>query len=318
MPRKKTADSEQNPIVELKQLALRDDPDVRNYRDLLYHLSLDSFQATGQRIASGEKCAVLSNVHRKQMLKEHDKVRKLICSRYNVPGIHGGDPWNTKKADWLDTLRVTVDENPRVETNWKTSLFSPGVQLRIIPKGTTLHHSKGGTLYKLPSLPQSPDKSPPVMSFHLDLSQVKRNKLAPWVKKFKQATMRCLDEMPKPLKKPTAPWLQNVERDYERFRLHRKGMPFRWIAYHERTGRTPEGPLPGPVLKESSIRESVERVHLMLFRKKYSARRDKKLLREALLAPLFKTFSCPLHGDYCLDTCPHAQKLMKQSDVLLK
>lgn len=317
MPRKTTKGSEQDPVVELKRLALRDDRDVHKYRNLLYHLAIDSMQATGQRIASGERCAVLSNVKRKQLLKELAEVHQLICSRYNIPGIHGGDPWNTKKADWVDTIRVTIEENPRIETNWKTSLFSPRVQFRILPKSASVRHSKNETLYKLPSLPESPANCRPIMSFHVDLSQVKRNNLAPWLEKFNQAMKQCLDEVPKPLKKPASLWEQNINRDYERFRLFREGMTFRKIAYQERTGRTPQGRVSGSVPKETSIRESVERVHLILFG--HSANDHKTSARDEQIMHISKTNdTCPLHGNYCLPSCDHARRLQKQIDALCK
>jgi hypothetical protein len=152
----------------------------------------------------------------------------------------------------------------------------------------------------------------------VDLSQVKRNREADVVKAFNQALKQCVAELPGRHTKPRSPWKQNIHRDYSRFRLFQQGMPFRWIAYQERTGNAPAGPISGPVPTESSVRDSVERVHKTIFGKKYSAQRHKIPLKASSLKKACDDFTCPLHDrDDCPLTCQHAKDLMKQIEPLL-
>jgi len=318
MPRKKDPNTSPDPILHLKALALRDDPDVHAYRDIHYQLVIDSLQATGQRIASEEYIAPLSVARRKSLMKKHVSLSAKICKKYWIGQFGGGDPYIVKKKDWLPTLSVSTDKLLRIQTNWKTS-FSPRVQFYIPPTNAQAFPSERGTLYQLPPLPKRPLASPPIMTLYVDLSQVKRNSLADLANEFKRAVTRCLDELPKNLRKPSSTWPKNIERDYSRFRLHQQGMSFRWIAYQEKTGKAPSGPVTGPIPTESSVRESVERVHLKLYRKDYSPRRHKSSLKEAPLKQICDTFICAEHGrDNCPLTCKHAQALMKKVDQLLK
>jgi hypothetical protein len=62
MPRKKSPDSAQDPALRLKTLALQDDPLVHEYRDIHYQLVIDSLQASGQRIASGERVVTVDDL----------------------------------------------------------------------------------------------------------------------------------------------------------------------------------------------------------------------------------------------------------------
>jgi hypothetical protein len=318
VPRKKDPNAAPDPTLYLKALALRDDLDVHAYRDLHYQLVIDSLQATGQRIASGESVAPLSVARRKSLLKQHASLSKKICKKYGITGFVGGDPYIVKKKDWLASLSVPTDELLSIETNFKTS-FSPRVQFHLIPSNAQVFPGASGTLYQLPPLLKRPVAFPPVMTLHLDLSQVKPNSLADLAEKFKQALRRCLDELPKSLKKPPTTWLQNVERDYCRFRQHfYQGVPYRWIAAYEQRNAMPKRPIGASVRAESSVRESVDRVHLILFRKPYKLfRKSFKALKhvshraDTRLGHEIKSFDCPEHGQDCGSSCPYALNFMK-------
>ncbi len=156
MPRKKDPTTAPDPTIYLKALALRDDPRVQDYRNVHYQLVLDSLQATGQRIASGERVPQLSDARRKSLLKQHASLSKAICKRYGIRGFGGGDPYLVKKKDWLANLRVSTDERLRIETNWETSFFSPVVRFHVLPKNAQVFPSESGTLYQLPHCRNAP------------------------------------------------------------------------------------------------------------------------------------------------------------------
>jgi len=157
------------------------------------------------------------------------------------------------------------------------------------------------------------------MTLTLDLSQVKRNNLDPLVREFKEAIRQCLDEVPRLSRKRPSIWRQNIDRDYTRFQLHQQGMPFRWIAYQEKTGKPHSGAVRGSVPTESSIRESVERVHLTLFGKKYSARQHKASLKKAPLKKACDQYNCSTHGRECPFTCEYFRKYQTEKiEPLLK
>lgn len=319
MPRKKAQSSGQDTRLQLVTLALRDDTDVHEYRDVHYRLVIDSLQASGQRIASGEAMASLSDTERKRLRKQHVSLFKRICKRYGISGFEGGDPYIVKRDNWLETLRVPLSQPLTIETNWQSSLYSPRVRFFVPPKASEAFPAHSGTVYQLPTLPKRPKGFPPLMTAILDLSQVKRNREADVVEAFKQAVKKCLAELSRRHTKPRSPWAQNIPRDYSRFRLHQQGMPFRWIAFQERSGKRPSGHISGPVPTESSVRESIERIHKVLFGKRYSARRHKSSLREGPLKGAFAAYRCPLHGrDDCPLTCTHAKALMKTTETLLK
>jgi hypothetical protein len=288
------------PTLALKALALRDDPLVHEHsriHDQLFSSGLPSLgQPSGQALRLRSKLETLA---------------KKISKTYNITLPNGSYPRFGLQKDWVALLaqRFYIHNILRISTSWRSS-FSPAPSVNALAK----------RLSQLPTLPDKPTKdSPPTVILKLDLSQVKRNNLAPLVKEFKSAIRRCLDEVPKPLRKPPSMLSENIDRDYTRFRLHREGMPFRWIAYQERTGREPSCPITGPVPTESSVRESVGRVHMILFAKQYSARQHKSSLREAPLMQAFDRFSCPLHGhDDCPLTCKHARSLMEKTKRLLK
>jgi hypothetical protein len=314
MPRKKDANTAHDPVLYLKSLALRDDPLVHRYRDVHYQLVIDSLQATGQAIASGEYVAALSDASRRRLLKRHASLSETIRKKYFVKEFEGGDPYLVKKSDWLLTLKAKSGDRLRVDTNWKTS-FSPRVQFLLIPQGAQAFPAENGTLYQLPPMPKRPVASPPIMTLHLDLSQVKPNSLAELANEFKQEISRCLKSLPKKLRKPPATWQQNVERDYRRFGQHfYQGVPFRWIAAYERMGAMPKRRIGTPVPTESSVRESVERVHLILFRKElrvfsesFKARKHVSHSADARLAHKIKSFDCPDHGQACGSSCQYAK-----------
>jgi len=149
----------------------------------------------------------------------------------------------------------------------------------------------------------------------VDLTQVKRNNVQQLTTEFGRVLLQCLHEIPESLKKPPTIQAGNIKRDYERFRLHQKGISFRVIALREGKHRTPSGSVQG----ESSVRESVERVHLVVFGKKYSARSHRIALRDAPLKQACDTFNCPKHGrDHCPFSCTYAIKFMDTIELLLK
>ena len=252
-------------------------------------------------------------------MKQHARLSKTICKKYWITGFGGGDPYIVKKKDWLGTLSVSTEKRLSIETNWKTS-FSPVVQLYVPPKNAQVFPSESGTLYQLPPLPKRPVGSPPIMTLHVDLSRVKPNSLADLAKEFKQAVTRCLGELPKSLRKPRSAWSQNIERNYTRFRLHfYQGVPYRWIAAYERMGAMPKRPIGASVRAESSVRESVERVHLILFRKQYKlfrksfkARKHVSHRVDTRLAHEIKKFDCPEHGQDCGSSCQYALNFRKE------
>ena len=308
MPQKKAPASAQDPALQLKTLALQDDPLVHEYRDIHYHLIIDSLQASGQRIASGERVVPLADAERMRLMKQHAGLSKQICKKYNISGFHGGDPYRIKRDDWLATLRVSLNKRLWVGTNWETS-FSPAVQFHVIPENVKVYHSESGTIYQFPGLPKRPQTSPPLMTIHLDLSQVKPNALAPLAKDFKQAVKRCLAELPHSHRKPASTWQQNVERDYCRFHQHfYQDIPYRWIAAYERMGVMPKRKLNIQVPQESSVRDSVERVHLILFGKKLATHRKSTSRLSATLS----YFNCPDHARDCPISCQYALNFIKK------
>lgn len=317
MPKRKSDQVVSDSSIELKTLALRDDHLVHQYRDLHYQLVLDQLQAMGQGIASGETVTPLSDTARKRHMKRHEDLSQRICRKYKLNGFHGGDPYIVKKDGWLATIQVSLNERLRIETNWRTSFFSPRVQLLVIPKGATVYASAREPIYKLPNLPKRPQTSP-CMTIHLDLSQVKPNALGDLAREFKQAVEQCLAELPQRHRKPSSSWLQNVERDYRRFQHHfYQGVPYRWIAIYELSGKMPKRRVTGPVPTESSVRDSVERVHHIVFGKKLRAsRRPNNPRADALLNTTIKRFDCPEHGRDCSTLCQYAREFIKNLEQI--
>lgn len=307
MPQKKTSDSAQDPTLQLKTLALRDDRLVHNYRDIHYQLIIDSLQASGQRIASRERVAPLSDTRYKRLMKQYASLRERICKKYKISGFYGGDPYIVKKDGWLATIQVSLNKRLMVETNWQTSFFAPAIQFHVIPENAKVYPSESGTIYQLPDLPKRPQTSP-CMTIHLDLSQVKPNALAPLTEEFKEAVKQCLAELPLSHRKPPSAWEQNVDRDYRRFRQHfYQGVPYRWIAAYERVGVMPKRKLNVQVPQESSVRDSVERVHSILFGKKLATGRKSASRLSATLSQ----FNCPEHPRDCPNSCPYALNFIK-------
>jgi len=83
-------------IVELKTLALRDDPLIHEYRDHHYQIVLDQLQATGQLLANGTMTAALSSDQREWSLKQRARLHKQICNKYRIDGFQGGNPFIVK------------------------------------------------------------------------------------------------------------------------------------------------------------------------------------------------------------------------------
>jgi hypothetical protein len=288
------------PTLALKALALRDDPLVHEHSKIHDQLFPHGLPSLGQ--PSGQALRLRSKL---------ETLAKKICKTYNITRPDGSYPRFGLQKDWVALLaqRFYIHNILRISTSWRSS-FSPAPSVNALAK----------RLSQLPPLPDKPTKdSPPTMTLTLDLSQVKRNNLDPLVRAFKDAIRQSLDAVPKPLRKQPSTWLQNVARDYTRFRWNQQGMSFRAIAFLERMGRAPEGPVTGPVPTESSVRESVEWTHLRIFDAKYSARRHKTSLRGIPLKQACDTFKCPSHGrDDCPLACKYAQNFMRQIEPLLK
>ena len=317
MPRQSKPAGGSNPALKLKNSALRDEPLVAEYRDILYLVSINSLRAQGP-IPSREKSPDISPRTQKRQLNRLEKLRQEIFRKYRV-GFHGGDPYLVKKKDWLSTVTShagTLIKN--VETNWKTSL-SPRVRFVTLPPNAKKYASRKGTVYQLPPLPSQPLDSPPMLTIHIDLSQIAGNRTAKLEEELRIVVRRSLEEVPRELRKPSGTWQQNDERDYRRFRLHQQGWNFRWIAYKEKIGELPSKPVSCAVPAESSIRESVDRVHRALFGTAYSARRHRAALQNASLKQELDAFNCPAHGrDHCPRTCRHAQAFMKKIEKYLR
>lgn len=285
------------PTLALKALALRDDPLVHEYskiHDQLFPLDLPS---RGQ--SSGQELRLMSQL---------ETLTKKICKTYNITLPDGGYPRFVFQKDWVSLLsqRFYCHNILRISTSWRSS-FSPALSSKVVVPQNSVN-ALARRLSQLPPLPDKPTKdSPPTMTITLDLSQVKRNNLDPLVREFKYAIRQSLDEVPKPLRKPPTIWRQNEARDYRRFRQHfYQAVPYRWIAAYEQMKAMPQRPIGASVRAESSVRESVERVHLILFRKEYKlfrksfkARKHVSHRADSRLVHELKNFNCPEHGQDC-------------------
>lgn len=288
MPKKKSRNLALPPATMLKLQILRDDPLVQEHKKLLREAGAHP-EAARKRSSLAEE----------------------ICRKYKLADTEG---WYLEFGrDWESLLarQYLVSDIVRISTNWR-SRYSPDV-----PADTVIPKASVNAFRKL-FCPKPLDPSP-ILTIEIDLSRVKRNALAPLVSEVTQAIRQGLVDLPNSRRKPPDMWPQNLVRDYTRFQLHQQGMPFRWIAYRERTGRTPSGPVSGPIPAESSVRESVQRVHLIAFGQPYSARRHRTELRGGPLQQAYAEFRCPQHGrDLCPLTCMHATELIKKTELLLK
>ena len=310
MPRRKAQEPTTDPVLILKTLALCDDPLVHEYRDLHYELLLDQYQATGQRIANSERVVPLSDRKRKELMAQHESLRKAICAKYYIAGFGGGDPWEVPKADWLETLEAFHTPVLGAQTNWQTSFDSGGViRFLMPPKGAQAFGSGDHVIYQLPPLPKEPTDGPPVLTLRLDLSQVKQNKLAPLMRQLKATIRKSLTQVPPEHRMPRGTWLNNVDQDYLRFKAHfYYKASFRWIAameaYPDKLTIQDQKPVYCAVPQETSVRDSVYRVHKILFRKPYAARRkNSKPLENSI-----RGWNCPDHGTKdCPPNCAYVR-----------
>jgi hypothetical protein len=303
MPRRKEQEDPTDPVLYLKTLALRDEPLVQQYRDMHYVLVLDQLQATGQRIANRERVTPLSDAKRQRLMNQHVSLAKKICNKYNIPGFQGGDPCIIERNEWLATLSIRPIEAIEFETNWETPLYSPRVRLLFFPKEEgKVFSSDKGTLIQLPTLSKHP-VAPPLLTVRVDLSQVKSNHIAELVEEFKQAVRQCIEALPRRFRKPSGTWQGNVERDYRRFKQHyRLGISYRAIAAYERIGEVKHH-IGERVPAESSISNTVERVHLILFNKRYRQHRSRFRSRDDNYLRAAASYNCPKHGKDCTSTC---------------
>ena len=289
------------PTLALKALALRDDPLVHEHSKI-----------HDQLFSSGLPLLDPSSGQALRLKSQLETLTKKICKTYNISRPDGSYPGFRFQKAWVSLLaqRFYMHNILRISTSWSSS-FSPASVNALAKR-----------LSQLPPLPDKPTKdSPPTMTLTLDLSQVKRNNLDPLVEEFKDAIRRCLDEVPKPLRKPPTPWQQNVARDYCRFRQHfYQGVPYRWIAAYEQIGAKPQRPIGASVRAESSVRESVERVYLAVFEKPYKlfsesfkARNHISHRADTRLAHKLSQFNCPEHGPDCGPSlsCPYGTAFYK-------
>lgn len=313
MARKKKLDPALVPELQLKTWALRDDPLVRDYRDVHYSIVIDQLEWQGH-VPSTENPTPLSPASRKRLLKQHARLLDKIHKKYRV-SWSSGDPYLVQKEDWLSTVRATRPSAIEGDTNWRTP-HSPRVRLFIIPNGAQKHRSRKGTLYQLPSDPVHLLNEPPRLSLSVDLSQINTRDLDRLASEFKRLVKEHLGYLPKDLKKPPSLWQRNLERDYRRFRQHKElGASFRLIAYWEKTGRESDPrPISHPVSKESSVRESVDRVHRVLFNTPYQARLHRRELADTRIEKKVRSYACPTHGQDCPMNCKYAKNFMKILD----
>lgn len=129
MPRRKLEEEMLDSVLELKTLALRDDPLVHEYRDVHYQLVIDQLQAAGQQLANETTIAPLSSTRRASLLKQQARLQKHICNKYHIDSFHGGDPVTVNQDRWLETLHLEVNSPLKVETNWRSTFYPPRVQL---------------------------------------------------------------------------------------------------------------------------------------------------------------------------------------------
>lgn len=295
------------PTLALKALALRDDPLVHKHSEIHDQLFSSGPPSLGQP---------------SRLLSKLETLAKKISKKYNITRPDGSYSRFGLQKDWVALLaqQFYIHNIFRISTSWRSS-FSPTPSSKIVVPENSVNAFAGG-LSSLSPLPEKPTKhSPPTMTLTLDLSQVKRNNLDPLVREFKDAIRQCLDELPKSLRKPPTTWQQNVERDYCRFQQHLyQGVPYRWIAAYEQMKAMPQRPIGASVRAESSVRESVERVHLILFRKEYKlfrksfkARKHISHRADARLVHETKSFDCPDHGRDCGDSCLYALNFIKNS-----
>jgi len=313
MPRKPKPRTTLTPELQLISWALRDDPLIHKYRDLHYRLVIDQLQATGQRIQSGEKTKPLSRDRRKRLMKEHTKLLGEICGKYRLTSFSGGDPYSVRKDEWLSTLVPRKGDLPiTISTNWETS-YSSRVELRIIPPDAKNSSSKKGTIYQLPRLADRPLGNTPEVTLRIDFSQIGTKDISRLGDDVKRVARQCLKELPEDLRKASSTWQQNIERDYRRYRQHvQQGVSFRLIALWEKTKMTQNRRNVGFVVpNESSVRETVDRVHRLLLGFPYQARRNRSKLAESRLETAVKRFDCPDHGRGCPDSCRYAQNFIK-------
>jgi hypothetical protein len=276
-----------------------------------YKMVLDQFQATGQRIANGERVKPLSDAARKRLMDQHANLKKKILNKYGIPGFQSGDPYTIKRDEWLTTVRAQPVGAFKVETNWQTSFFSPSLSFAFFPEDAKLLRSDSGIVVQLPQLPKRPSGSPPLMTVHVNLSQVKPNHLAELVDEFKEAVRGCLSALPRRFRKPSGTWMENVERDYRRFKQHYYlGISYRAIAAYERIGELKH--LIGQrVPTESSISNTIERVHLILFNKRYRQHRSRFHSRDDRYLRAVTSYNCHEHGQDCTSTCSYYLKFQK-------
>jgi len=296
---------------DLISMALRDDPLMRQYGELLCNDSQELAKLRGKAHVSGSK----------RLVEETARISKQICTKYCIPGwTSKGYPTHATFEEWLCSIKALNRSAPFTwGTNWGP-FFSTEASLTYIPRSGSRWKQSDKDGSKAPTKPTS---GPPTLTIRVDLSEINGRNLDHLASDFKLVLKRCLQKVPADLKKPSSPWSQNNERDYRRFKLHMdKGVPFRWIAameLGEKLGKpiTLENrkPLNIWVKGEERVRDSVCRVYTMLFRKPYAAkRRNIKPSDKAVHA-----WNCPDHShDDCLESCQYARAWIAKYRPFLK
>jgi len=287
---------------DLISMALRDDSLVRQYGELLCNDSRELAKLRGKAHASGIK----------RRLEKKARLNKQICRKYCIPGwTSTGFPTHDTLEEWLLSIKALNRSAPLTwGTNWGP-FFSTYASLTYIPRHGTRWKRTDKEANKAPATPIS---GLPTLTIKIDLSQANGRDIDRLAGDFKLVLKCCLEDVPSDLRKPPSPWSQNNERDYRRFQQHmEQGVPFRVIAAYEKFGRMPSKRLGMPIKAESSVRESVDRVHRIIFQQPYRARLHSRQLSDSRLDQTVKTFNCPNHGRDCFDlSCSYAKAFVEE------
>ncbi len=294
----------------VKLWALKDDPEVHRLRDITYQIFMDGHAWQGH-IPNGEKVVALTPAQHKRLFAEHQRIMANIREKYQIDKLSFGDPFHVRKVNWMDHLKVEFPDPMIHETNYRRPDDIKRLRFLRIPEGARkLSRSKKERMFSLPSLQPQPIDEPPLLSFQVDLSRINQHDLERLAREFKRLTKIHLKRLPSGLKKPPSLLAENLERDYARYHQHfRNGKTYRQIALMERTRHDSETTrVFGLKLRESSIRYSIEQMHLAIRGTLYRARGNRQALVDRRLTHKISTYQCPDHGDACTDSCQYANK----------
>ncbi|MBX3306366.1 MAG: hypothetical protein KF751_10005 [Nitrospira sp.] len=291
----------------VKTWALRDDPDVRRVRDILYLLFMDEMAVHPYQGVppNGEKCLALSDSKRKQLQKEHEKLREIIKQRYRVDKWNSGNIFFVRKKNWLETLVAVLPSPMTVDTNFRRA--GDIVRLRFVrlPKGAKrVGRARRDPLYSISPLQAQPIDEPPLLKVQVDLSRINQHDLERLSDEFKQQIKTHLKELSSALKKLPSPLMKNLKRDYNRYHQHyRDGKTYAQIAQMER------------IRNNGSIQYSVEQMHLAIHGDiPPNARSRRQELKSRQVKHKLSTYDCPAHGTACTRSCPYYKDFQADLD----